>query len=300
MTRARRTASLLALAFALWATAARAEDQLDVNTAAEPELEKLPGVGGALARRIVEFREQNGAFETVDDLQRVKGVTAQLLEKLKAYVFAGPPTGGGRPRAAGGGADSITAQRADEGDASPSEVRKLLGRYKDEPAIRDVQEAATRFAEVYPEVIQSWRSRSRLAGLGPQIRGEYRYVGSNTQRLRTGGDTPDTQQDDVGTEHRPLARAQWDLDRLIFNPDELRVSNEVVDLVRLRESVLDQVTKVYFERRRLQVDLDLTPPKDIAGRVRKELRLQELVADLDAMTGGFFSKKLAERGLDPY
>jgi competence ComEA-like helix-hairpin-helix protein len=287
-----RFAPLAALVVLLAAAPARADDQLNVNTATEEELEKLPGLGPALAKRIVDQRALNGPFESVDDLQKVKGMTPQVVDKLRAYVFVGSA----RPTTSA----AITATKEGDADAAPGDVKKLLARYGDEPSIRDVQEAATRFAEVHPEVISSWRSRSRLAALGPSLRAEYRYVGQDNTRLKTGGDTADTKQTDLGIEHRPLVRAQWDLDRLVFNPDELRVSNEVTDLVRLRESVLDQVTKVYYERRRLQVDLDLTPPKDIAGRVRKELRLQELAADLDALTGGFFSKKLAERGLDPY
>jgi competence ComEA-like helix-hairpin-helix protein len=299
-----RTLSALALSLALSVglglglapAPARAEDQLNVNTASEQELEALPGVGAATAKRIVEYRDQNGPFENLEDLQKVRGISPAALEKLRPYLVAGRGGGSGRPRA---GSETVVASRADS-EASNANVKKLLARYKDEPTVRETQEAAMRYAEVHPEVIQSWRSRSRLAGLGPQLRAEMRYVNTLDERVRTGGDSAPTQQNDTGTELRPLARAQWDLDRLIFNPDELRVSNQTVDLVRLRESVLDQVTKVYYERRRLQVDLELAPPGDLAGRLRKELRLQELVADLDALTGGFFSQKLGERGASPY
>lgn len=286
----------IAIAAALLiAVPAFAQDQVDINTAGESELEGLPGLGAATARRIVEYRDQNGPFQSVDELSGVKGISAATIEKLRALV-----TVGGATKPVGG--VKLSAVRAESGgEPSGDQVKKLLERYKNEPTIREVQEAAGRFAEVHPEIMHSWRSRARAAALGPQIRGEYRYVSDADLTTRSGGEvTADSLTRGEGYQHRPLARAQWDLDRLIFNPDELRVSNEIVDLVRLRESVLDQVTKIYYERRRLQVDLDLTPPKDIAGRVRKELRLQELVADLDSMTGGFFSKKLIERGLDPY
>lgn len=285
---------LVAVTVLLAAVPAFAEGPIDLNTASEDELASLPGVGAATARRIVEYRQQNGPFQAVSDLENVKGIGSAVFERLKDGVTVGAG------RTVGSTSVIVTGVTAQEGEASPAAVKKLLSRYKEEPSVRGVQEAAMRYAEVHPELIQSWRTRSRLAALGPQIRGEYRYVYSIDQRGREGGGTAPTLQDDEGYEHRPTARAQWDLDRLIFNPDELRVSNEIVDLVRLRESVLDQVTKIYFERRRLQVDLDLTPPKDIAGRVRKELRLQELVADMDSLTGGYFSKKLTESGLDPY
>ena len=176
-----------------------------------------------------------------------------------------------------------------------AQVRKLLDKYKAEPTVREVQEAAGRYAEVHPEVIQSWRSRARTAAAAPQFRAEYRNVRAADERQVESATNSITTNNTL--EHRPLVRAQWDLDRLVFNPDELRVANQTVDLVRLRESVMDQVTKLYFERRRLQVENDLAPAADVAGKVRKELRLQELVADIDGLTGGFFSKKLAEAGV---
>lgn len=271
---------------------ARAEGEVDVNTASAAELERLPGLGPATAAKIVAYRDQNGPFAQLSDLAKVDGVSTGTIEKLKDVLSF--------PEAAAPKSTTLQVSEASVATGVSAEAKKLLERYRNEPSIRDVQEAATRYAEVHPHIISSWRTRARVAALAPGVRAEYRYVNEFDQRLKTGGDAADTKQDDFGVQHRPLARVDWNLDRLVFNPDELRVSNEIVDLVRLRESVLDQVTKIYYERRRLQVDLDLTPPKDVAGRVRKELRLQELVADLDSLTGGYFSKKLIEAGQDPY
>lgn len=59
---------------------------LDVNTATAAELVALPGVGPGLARRIIEYREQNGRFQTVDDLQNVSGIGPSKFEKMQPYV----------------------------------------------------------------------------------------------------------------------------------------------------------------------------------------------------------------------
>jgi len=59
---------------------------LDVNTASEGELTQLPGVGPGLARRIVEYRGQNGPFETIDDLQNVSGIGPSKFERLAPFV----------------------------------------------------------------------------------------------------------------------------------------------------------------------------------------------------------------------
>jgi hypothetical protein len=53
--------------------------------------------------------------------------------------------------------------------------------------------------------------------------------------------------------------------------------------------VLEEVTRVYFDRRELQVAMLLDPADTLEGRVALELELQELTARLDALTGGRFS-----------
>ena len=59
---------------------------LDVNTASAEELTQLPGVGPGLAQRIVDFRQQNGPFQTVDDLQNVPGLGASKFDRLAPFV----------------------------------------------------------------------------------------------------------------------------------------------------------------------------------------------------------------------
>jgi len=59
---------------------------VDVNTASESDLERLPGVGPSLARRIVEYRQANGPFTTPDDLQNVSGIGPSKFAKMEAFV----------------------------------------------------------------------------------------------------------------------------------------------------------------------------------------------------------------------
>jgi competence ComEA-like helix-hairpin-helix protein len=63
---------------------------LDVNRASEEELRVLPGIGGVLAARIVEARERDGPFASLDDLRRVKGLGRAKLERLAAAIALGP------------------------------------------------------------------------------------------------------------------------------------------------------------------------------------------------------------------
>lgn len=81
------------LAAAVWgARAPRAVETGEVatpvclNTAAPGELELLPGVGRALAERIVRSRDLDGAYRSVRDLDRVRGVGPAMLERIAPFV----------------------------------------------------------------------------------------------------------------------------------------------------------------------------------------------------------------------
>ncbi|MFN9424916.1 ComEA family DNA-binding protein [Gemmatimonas sp.] len=73
---------------------------VNVNTATAQELERLPRVGPALARRIVEWREQHGPFSAPDDLRHVRGIgpsTVRLLDTLVTFSGRHSPLDGKGP-----------------------------------------------------------------------------------------------------------------------------------------------------------------------------------------------------------
>lgn len=63
------------------------QGRIDPNTANSTELQSIPGIGPALAGRIIAYRQQHGRFQTIDDLLQVKGIGAKTLEKIKAYLI---------------------------------------------------------------------------------------------------------------------------------------------------------------------------------------------------------------------
>jgi competence protein ComEA len=60
--------------------------KVNINTATPEELETLPGIGPALAGRIVEHREVNGPFTSVEDITQVSGIGDLTFEKLKDRI----------------------------------------------------------------------------------------------------------------------------------------------------------------------------------------------------------------------
>jgi comEA protein len=97
------TRGLLILAAAVWllgslpapehsrvyaeaAEAARAQTMVNVNTATDQELQAIPGIGPAIAKRIVDYRAQFGNFERIDELENISGIGPMKFEKMKLQI----------------------------------------------------------------------------------------------------------------------------------------------------------------------------------------------------------------------
>lgn len=59
---------------------------INLNTASPSELDRLPGIGPALAERIIAYREQYGLFDAIEDVTKVSGIGPSLLEKIRSKV----------------------------------------------------------------------------------------------------------------------------------------------------------------------------------------------------------------------
>ncbi len=62
---------------------------VNLNTATQAQLEALPGIGPASAKRIVEYRDKNGKFTKVEQLMNVKGIGEKSFLKLKPMITIG-------------------------------------------------------------------------------------------------------------------------------------------------------------------------------------------------------------------
>ena len=67
-------------------TIAAARELINPNTATAGSLQRLPGIGPVLARTIVADRAARGPFQTLDDVQRVRGIGAGTAERIGQYL----------------------------------------------------------------------------------------------------------------------------------------------------------------------------------------------------------------------
>lgn len=61
---------------------------ININTANEADLEKVPGIGQTIALRIIEYRKKNGKFNKIEDVQNVSGIGPNKFNKIKEYICA--------------------------------------------------------------------------------------------------------------------------------------------------------------------------------------------------------------------
>ncbi len=287
------------------ASLSQVNNPVNVNTATVMELQTLPGIGPGLAQLIIDHRNSYGPFQSLDDLGEVPKIGDKTLEKLKSLVIFTDPDP--EPQV-----DPPETLKTVQPEATPQpSVEEILARFDSEPSVRDVQLAAVRFAEIDSHSFSEWRQKAREKGLWPDLvqltmghdtDDDRDYTRTNTISM-TGGTAyvgPDKETWKRGTDDDfdYQLRLRWKLQDYCFSNDMLRVSTQTEKQVEFRQTVMEDVTELYFERRTLQVEMILQPDVQIQVRMKRELRLQELTAAIDGLTGGYFLEAVKSAGGD--
>ncbi|WP_229752472.1 ComEA family DNA-binding protein [Paenibacillus physcomitrellae] len=68
------------------AAAAASSSVISINTAGTSELQEIPGIGEKKAQAIIEYRNQQGVFSSLDELKNVKGIGDKMFEKMRPYI----------------------------------------------------------------------------------------------------------------------------------------------------------------------------------------------------------------------
>lgn len=161
-----------------------------------------------------------------------------------------------------------------------------------EPSVEAVQRAAAAQLDGERERLESLRRRARQAGWLPRLAAEVEHDERSARVVGfTGTSEADYLRLSPGT--RAGLRASWELDRLVFSRDEVAVAEAASRLARQREERVERATRLFFQRLRLKAELALAPPEGALERIRGELELARVTAELDALTGGLIARGAA-------
>lgn len=175
-------------------------------------------------------------------------------------------------------------------EAKPSGA-DYLKQFENEPTISQVQSAAIRYAEVHPDKIANWRKAASRKAYLPKLSFS-RSVNQDENIDIDRGGTGDPDRFIYGPMENSYDWAfnvSWDLGDTIWNDDQTSIDTRSRLLVELRDDIVSKVTHLYYERRRLQIDMAMTPKSDLGFEVENTLKLQELTAGIDALTGGYMT-----------
>jgi hypothetical protein len=169
-------------------------------------------------------------------------------------------------------------------------ARLLLDGFGDEPSIDEVQRAAQRRARSLILPRRCARRAGWLPDLTLQIERRLGRDDDLNYLTRRANDPLESVVESSARQQLIVrGRVDWRLDRLAFDPMEPRLAELEARVEAATDDTVADVTRLYFDRRRLQVEQRLAPSADELEFARKELRIRELGASIDALTGGLLS-----------
>jgi hypothetical protein len=196
------------------------------------------------------------------------------------------------------------APAADTADAAPPSVlhpTTASGPAPAPPPLRDpaadvsvdvLCRAAVALALAEPERARGFVSRARLAGWLPELRFAALRRFGRTEGLTYDAAGVAPVDVDAINDVRYEWRATWDMSRIVFNPDELQAHLEALRMADVRREIQTLVIRLYFERRRLGSEgMNGTGRGSADAAARRQLRIWEIEAQLDALSGGAFSRR---------
>ena len=194
-------------------------------------------------------------------------------------------------------------------DLRPSELdfkEKLKLIFSLEPTIQETQAKALQFSGI-PSGMQfgAYKRQARLRNVLPQIDTSFDNSDYALNSLETRGsdqyDSADSSINSSLDKNRKAAmdnefntgfRFTWHLDRLIYDPEIIDIVNSARVSANIRENLLTELTQIYFQRKNLLSELMSNP---FSRTMTQKFKLQELTADIDARTGGWYSLSLRSR-----
>jgi hypothetical protein len=176
---------------------------------------------------------------------------------------------------------ALLAPRASAQEVSAREVHAALAHQRGEPDVQEVVSAVLRHSQIDPARADAAMERARLSGLLPMVRAGLRQ-GTGYDFLTRQSDTTGTSSVTSAQDLAFIGQLTFRLDRLLYAADERTLLRESRAAAERRLELIAEIVRLYFERRRLLVEITLTGQTDI----EHEARIAEIDALFGVLSGG--------------
>ena len=161
------------------------------------------------------------------------------------------------------------------------------------PSIQEVQSMAVRYAEVGPDKIRKWRNAAKWKAIMPKVSLGFSQSDDDNVEIYKSASTTYVVEGPREVDNDYSIDLSWDLSDIIWSGDQTTIDVRSKLMVQLRVDILEEVTRLYFERKRLLAEID-----DMGGSDKnitdKLTRVEEVTAYIDSFTGGGFSEAIRQ------
>lgn len=189
------------------------------------------------------------------------------------------------------------------------EVEKTFTNLEElEPTAIEVQKQAMKFSSLPTNKdFKRYQLQARLRNIVPRVGLDVNSTNSNQNyyQFQNGISSDISLNNKYSADD--LKRLQKDGSRykqlsILWNTNEFIYDDEIKDIIsqarltaNIKENILDDVTRIYYKRKNLQLENIITPETSAEKKLKKELEVAELTSQLDSRTGGWFSKEIEKR-----
>lgn len=177
-----------------------------------------------------------------------------------------------------------------------------------EPSVIEVQKQALKFASLPTNNdYKRYRLQARLRNIVPRLGVDLNTTGTSTNyyQVDKGISAKDSLSNNFNADktnrYQYDGRAfkqlsvLWDTNQLFYDDEIKDILSQARLAANLKENLLDDVTRIYFQRRRLQLENLISPPEDQISKLSADLQIAEFTGQLDSRTGGWFTKETERR-----
>lgn len=246
---------------------------VDVNSATAEQIALLPGVGAKLAENIYLLRKKRGSLSSMDDLSGLSGMTTKKAETIKRYIIFG----------------AIKVKTKNSDVKVPPPPQKITLPPKPVMDLAELEANVLAFHQLSLEFDQSLQHRARLAAWLPKLSTIFDVDHGVVTTKKEMEHRTDALHSRGGNEFGFGVHAIFDLDKLIFNRDELEIAKLSLKRGESRDAVLAKVHQHYFRYLRLNERTGQPLDVETAQEITREMKEIEFI--LDSLSNGRFTER---------